>query len=315
MKSTAEHPHAHDFHSARATVLMSTPGVDQRYGTQFRARGVVRGMTSTISDLHITWAAWHAAREDELGAPHGWLSLTALQWLTPEPSAVLGLPGLWSATPEGVVISAAAADGLSVRTVREPRRIDGTVTLHPVNGLPGTLIEVGDKVVEVVRRTDIHALRVRDPEAVTRAAFTGVPTFPVDERWVLDGRFEAYAEPRPITVGAVVDGLEHHLTAVGVVRFELDGREHVLVALPGKQGGLSLHLRDATNGLSTYPGGRSVRTGDPAEDGRVTVDLNRLANLPCAFTDYATCPLPPAGNTLDVAIEAGEKCPLGPDRD
>jgi uncharacterized protein (DUF1684 family) len=272
-------------------------------------------MTSTISDLHIPWAAWHAAREDELRAPHGWLSLTALQWLTPEPSAVEGLPGLWSASPDGVVVTATAADGLVVRAVREPRRIDGTITLHPVDGLPGTLIEAGDKIVEVARRTDTHALRVRDPEAVTRTAFTGVPTFPVDVRWLLHGRFEPYSEPRPITVGAVVDGLEHHLTAVGVVRFELDGQEHALVALPGKQGGLSLHFRDATNGVSTYPGGRSVRTEDPAEDGSLTVDLNRLTNLPCAFTDHATCPLPPEGNTLAVAIEAGERSPLRPDRE
>jgi uncharacterized protein (DUF1684 family) len=270
-------------------------------------------MTSTISDLHASWATWHAEREDELRAPHGWLSLTALVWLTPEPTAVDGLPGLWSATPDGVVITATTADDLVVRAVREPRRINGTVTLHPVDGLPGTLIEVGGKVVEVVRRTDTHALRVRDPEAITRTAFTGVPTFSVDERWVLEARYEAYPEPRPITVGAVVEGLNHYFTAVGVVRFELDGRTHELVALPGKQGGLSLHFRDATNGVTTYPGGRSVRLADPAQDGRVTLDLNRLTNLPCAFTDYATCPLPLAGNTLDVAIEAGERSPDRPD--
>jgi uncharacterized protein len=282
-------------------------------------------MTSTISDLHTSWDAWHAEREVELRAPHGWLSLTALHWLTPEPSAVAGLPGLWSATPDGVVVTAAAADGLVVRAVREPRRIDGTVTLHPVDGLPGTMIEVDDKVaerplagpsivVEVVRRTDTHALRVRDPQAVTRTAFTGVPTFPVDARWVLDGRFEPYAEPRPITVDAVVDGLNHHLSAVGVVRFSLDGHAHELVAFPGKKGGLTLHFRDATNGVTTYPGGRSVHVDDPAGDGSVTVDLNRLTNLPCAFTDHATCPLPPAANVLDVPIEAGELTPPRPDR-
>lgn len=271
-------------------------------------------MTATTApSLQAAWNAWHAEREEELRAPHGWLALTALHWLTPEPSAVPGLPGRWSATPDGVVVTAAAADALAVRTTGGPRTVDGTVTLHPVDGLPGTLVEVGDKVVEVVRRTDTHALRVRDPQAITRTAFAGVPTFPVDGRWVLEGRFEPYAEPRPITVGAVVDGLEHHFTAVGVVRFELDGAEYALVAMPGKQGGLNLHFRDATNGRSTYPGGRSVRTADPSDDGRVTVDLNRLTNLPCAFTDYATCPLPPEGNILPVAVEAGEKSPLRPD--
>jgi uncharacterized protein (DUF1684 family) len=272
-------------------------------------------MTSTLSDLQSAWDAWHAEREEELRAPHGWLSLGALHWLTPEPAAFDGLPGRWSATPEGVVVTATAAEDLVVRTVREPRRIDGTVTLHPVDGLPGTLVEIGDRVVEVVRRTDSHALRVRDPQVITRTAFTGVPAFPVDERWVVQARFEAYAEPRPVTVDAVVEGLNHYFTAVGVVRFDLDGQAQELIALPGKDGGLSLHFRDATSGDSTYPGGRSVRTADPTPDGALVVDLNRLTNLPCAFTDFATCPLPPAGNVLAVAVEAGERSPLRPDRD
>lgn len=262
------------------------------------------------SDLQQEWDVWHAAREDELRRPHGWLSLTALVWLTPEPAAVEGIPGSWSATPDGVVLTATAADDLVVRTTREPRRIDGNATLHPVDGLPGTLVEHGDVVIEVVRRTDTHALRIRDPKAPTRTGFTGVPAFPVEGRWVVDAEFEPYAEPVPITVDAVVEGLNHHFTAVGVVRFEIDGRRHELVALPGKDGGLSLHFRDATSGVTTYPGGRSVPTADPAADGSVTIDFNRLTNLPCAFTDYATCPLPPAGNVLAVAIEAGERSPL-----
>lgn len=270
--------------------------------------GVVADMTRTLTDLHRDRDAWHAEREEQLREPHGWLSLTALHWLTPEPAVIEGLPGRWSATPDGVVITATAADGLAVRGVRGPRPVDGTVTLHPVNGLPGSLVEIGDRVVEIARRTDEHALRVRDPQAPTRVGFAGVPTFDVDERWVLDGVFEPYAEPAPVTVDAVVDGLRHHLTAVGVVRFVLDGEERSLVAMPGKQGGLSLHFRDATNGVTTYPGGRSVQVADPV-DGRVVVDLNRLVNLPCAFTDFATCPLPPAGNVLPVAVEAGEKLP------
>lgn len=313
MTSPTEHPFAHEIHTARVVIGMSTPECDQSHGTQLWTAGVAPGMTSTISDLQVSWAAWHAAREDELRAPHGWLSLSALVWLAPEPTVVDGLPGLWSATPDGVVITAAAAADLVVRTVREPRRIDGSVTVHPVDGRPGTLVETGDRVVEVVRRTDTHALRIRDPQAVTRTAFTGVPTFPVDEHWVLHAQYEPYAQPQPITVDAVVEGLNHHLTAVGVVRFELDGQQHELVALPGKQGGLSLHFRDATSGNSTYAGGRSVRTEDPADDGSVTIDLNRLTNLPCAFTDYATCPLPPAGNALATAVEAGERSPLRPD--
>lgn len=270
-------------------------------------------MTVAFTSLLSDWLAWHAAREDELRTPHGWLSLTTREWLTPEPSAVAGLPGRWSATPDGVVITATPADDLVLPTVRGSRPLDGTVTLHPVDGLPGTMITHGDRVVEVARRTDSHVLRVRDPRAITRTAFTGVPAFPVEERWVVEGSFRPYAESRTITVDAVVEGLSHFPTAVGDVTFEVDGQRQLLVALAGRKGGLSLHFRDATSGVSTYAGGRILHVGDPDADGRLVLDLNRTVNLPCAFTDFATCPLPPAGNTLTVALEAGEKSPLRPD--
>jgi uncharacterized protein len=273
-------------------------------------QGVVPDMTRALTDLQTEWDAWHSAREAELATPHGWLSLRSLQWLTPEPSPAEGVPGLWSATPDGVVITATPADDLVVRSVREPRRVDGTVTLHPVDGKPGTLVEHGDLVVEVVRRTDTHALRLRDPAAATRTAFTGVPAFPVDERWVLEATFQPYVEPRRITVGAVVEGLSHFPTAVGDVTFRVDDQEQRLVALAGPDGALSLHFRDATSGVSTYAGGRILKVAAPGPDGELTLDLNRVVNLPCAFTEFATCPLPPAGNTLTVAVEAGEKLPV-----
>ena len=111
-----------------------------------------------------------------------------------------------------------------------------------------------------------HALRVRDPQAPTRTGFAGVPAFPVDERWVVDARFEPFAEPRRITVGAVVEGLHHFPIAVGTVRFTLDGTPQELVALAGRDGGLSLHFRDATSGDTTYGG-----TADQVDPG---------ANLP-----------------------------------
>ena len=274
--------------------------------------GVAPDMTRALTDLRTDWEAWHSAREEELAAPHGWLSLRSLQWLTPQPSPADGLPGLWSATPDGVVLTAVEADDLVVRSVREPRRVEGTVTLHPVDGKPGTLIEHGEAVIEVVRRTDTHALRVRDPGAITRTAFTGVPAFPVDERWVVDAVYQPYVEPRRITVGAVVDGLSHFPTAVGDVTFSIEGQEQRLVALAGPDGALSLHFRDVTSGVSTYPGGRILKAGAPGPDGELTLDLNRVVNLPCAFTDFATCPLPPAGNTLTVAVEAGERLPTRP---
>ncbi|WP_433296807.1 DUF1684 domain-containing protein [Pseudonocardia sp. CA-142604] len=267
---------------------------------------------SRSSDQHLRdeWANWHAEREADLRTPHGWLSLTGLYWLDAEPRSFEGLPGIWRATGDGgVEVTAAEADGLVVGDMP----VTSTARLEPVDGTPGVLVEVGPRRVEVVRRTDSYALRVRDPEAITRTEFAGVPTFPVDARWVVDGRFAAYPQPRRITVGAVVDGLQHFPTAVGVVHFSVYGGDHELVALRGKAEGLVLHFRDATSGASTYGGGRVLKTLEPDAEGRVRIDFNRTVNLPCAFTAYATCPLPPAENRLAVAVEAGERDPARPE--
>jgi len=66
---------------------------------------------------------------------------------------------------------------------------------------------------------------------------------------------------------------------------------------------------DETSGKTTYAANRSLSVGAPDADGKVVIDFNRATNLPCAYTDHATCPLPPAGNRLPVAVEAGEKKP------
>lgn len=265
-------------------------------------------MTTLESPLQQEWDAWHRDREEQLRTPHGWLSLTALHWLDATARAFDGIPGTWRATGDGGVELTADGDA-----ALEGTPVIGTVRLEPVDGQPGVLVEVGERRVEVIRRTDDYALRVRDPEAITRTAFTGAPAFGVDARWVVEGRFTAYAEPRRLTVGAVVDGLQHFPTTVGVVRFPLGGAERELLAFPGKTGGLTLHFRDATSGVGTYGGGRSVTVPDPDADGRVVIDFNRTVNLPCAFTAHATCPLPPAENRLPVPVEAGERTPPRPD--
>jgi uncharacterized protein (DUF1684 family) len=264
-------------------------------------------VTASAVDLAQEWAAWHAEREDTLRAPHGWLSLAGLYWLDGEPRGYADLPGTWRATDGGAEVTASAGDGVSVDGVA----VDGTTRVEPVDGKPGVLVDVGDRRVEVIRREEHVALRVRDPEATTRQRFTGVPAVPVDGSWIVTGRFEPYDAPRRIDVDTVVDGLGFHPTAVGTVRFTLAGQEQELLALGEQPGGeLRLHFRDGTSGISTYGGGRILRTGPAGADGTVRIDLNRTANLPCSFTAYATCPLPPAGNVVTVPVEAGEKTPV-----
>ena len=264
-------------------------------------------MTTTETGLRADWASWHAERERELGEPHGWLSLTALEWLDRTARTFADVPGTWRVAPDGeaVELTATAAEQLTV----DLRPVAGTQRLEPVDGQPGTIVVAGDRRIEVVRRTAAFAIRVRDPQALTRTGFTGVPAFPVDERWLVEARYLPFDQPRRITVDAVVDGLQHFPTAVGEVEFTLADATHRLLALPGKDSGLVLHFRDATSGRQTYGGGRLVRTDHPGPDGHLEIDFNRAVNLPCAFTAYATCPLPPAENRLAVAVAAGERTP------
>ncbi|HEX5303257.1 MAG TPA: DUF1684 domain-containing protein [Streptosporangiaceae bacterium] len=119
-----------------------------------------------------------------------------------------------------------------------------------------------------------------------------------------------YDEPRDVTVGAVVEGLQHVYEAPGEIEFAVDGQVLRLTAFNGRTPG-SLHVlfTDATSGVTTYPANRSLEVAAPGADGAVTLDFNHAVNLPCAYTEFATCPLPPAGNRLPVAITAGEKTP------
>lgn len=263
-------------------------------------------MTSTTIDTDAARRAheeWRAARTADLSRPHGWLSLTGLHWLSGEATAVGGLPGTWRSVEGGVELTATAAEGI----VLDGAVVAGTVSIGTVEGAPGILVEIGDRRVEVMQRSGSHALRVRDPKSPTLAAFTGVPVFPFDERYVLDARFVPFERSRDVVVGAVVEGLQHHHDAVGTVRFDLDGPQELTVFRGG--GGFTVLFTDATSGVSTTGTTRSVAVPEPDAEGHVVLDLNRATNLPCAFTDHATCPLPPAENRLAVPVAAGEKDP------
>jgi uncharacterized protein len=131
---------------------------------------------------------------------------------------------------------------------------------------------------------------------------------------VIQGRYRAFDEPRDVTVGSVVEGLQHVYMAPGAVEFEVGGRPFALTAFNGFiPGSLHILFTDATSGVTTYPANRSLQVAAPDSGGTVILDFNRATNLPCAYTEFATCPLPPAGNRLPVAVEAGERIPYEAD--
>ncbi|WP_051075643.1 DUF1684 domain-containing protein [Saccharothrix espanaensis] len=249
------------------------------------------------------WQEWKREREQRLAEPHGWLALVSLDWLADTPRAYPGLPGVWWQDEDAAHFDPQGAD-----VVHEGAPVTGPLRFELVKSGPTTRVVAGEVEIEVARRGG-YLIRVHDPAAPALGAFRGVPSYRPQPEWVLTGTFEPFDEPRPTTVGAVVEGLSHVYTAPGVVRFRHGADEHVLTAFNGTSGGLSILFTDGTSGVTTYAANRSLAVDAPAADGTVVLDFNRAVNLPCAFTDYATCPLPPEGNRLPFDVEAGELTP------
>jgi uncharacterized protein (DUF1684 family) len=250
------------------------------------------------------WHDWHANRERELTDPYGWLALVSLDWLAERPATYPTAPGLWWQDAD-----AAYVDPQGAELIHEGAPATGVRRFELANSGPGTRVVAGDVEIEVARRSG-YLIRVHDPKSVVLRDFHGVPAYLPDPVWALPGRFEAFDEPRPTTVGAVVPGLNHVYQAPGIVHFTHGGAEYSLTAFNGRTpGSLNILFTDATSGVTAYPANRSLAVAAPAEDGTVVLDFNRAVNLPCAFTDFATCPLPPAGNHLPFAVKAGEKLP------
>lgn len=232
------------------------------------------------------WAAWHEAHERRRARPHGFLAATGLHWLGNEPQTFDDVPGEWRDGPDGVTVT--TADG---------ERKLGHVDEH------GVELMFGDVLAEVARRGTEVILRPRDPHNPVRLAYPGTPTFAPDEKWLVAGRF---AEDRQeVTVGTVVDGLKLSDTVLGRVGFSLGGHDLSLTVFDG----FEIIFRDATSGVTTYAASRTLTIDPPAADGTVVLDFNRATNLPCAYTEFATCTLPPPENVLPIAVEAGEKTP------
>jgi uncharacterized protein (DUF1684 family) len=263
--------------------------------------------------------AWRAQRLARLTTDDGWLTLTGLCWLEPgdnlfgsaaDNTVVLPDPSLSAVagrlvlTPDGAV-TAIAEPGAAVEVNGEP--LTERVLASDASG-PPDVVTVGRVRLLIIDREGRLAARVKDPEAPARRAFTGIEHFPIDPTARVTAHLEPYDEPRRVAIPTVL-GEDTEMLAPGRLRFELDGRELTLEPYREGPGDTSLFLifRDTTSGDTTYGAGRFLYADAPGPDGTTTLDFNLAYNPPCAFTPFATCPLPPPQNWLPVPIEAGEK--------
>jgi uncharacterized protein (DUF1684 family) len=260
---------------------------------------------------------WKAKRLANLKSEDGWLSLIGLFWLKEGETRFGSDPANEIVLPEGKAPALAGTLRLASGKVSLEAKPDAKITSkgQPVGTLElksdedgePTLLEMGSLSFHVVKRGDRLGLRVKDRENPARAEFKGTDYYPAVRKWVVNARFEPYQPPKQVPIRNVL-GMETEETSPGVLAFEVDGRPYQLEALKEKgEEEFFIIFADQTSGTETYRAGRYLYADPPGADGVVRLDFNKAYSPPCAFTRYATCPLPPAQNRLPLRVEAGER--------
>ncbi len=237
---------------------------------------------------------WRAAEEASLRADNGWLTLAGLEWLQQGENRIT--------MPKG-------APDFGVFELR-----DGKVTLHPPDAAPvemrsdasgrPSVVERDSYSITVIERGKRIGIRIRNKTNPSLREFHGMRWYPVQENYRIVARWEAYEKPKTISIVNVLGDVSEE-KSTGRAWFQFQGKEYSLE--PVDQGArLFFIFSDETNGKETYGSGRFLYTDRPKE-GSVILDFNKAVNPPCAFTPFATCPLPPSQNRLRVRIEAGEQ--------
>ena len=265
---------------------------------------------------------WHAKRIARLTSETGWLTLVGLYWFKP------GENSFGRAPSNALVLDhAALPDTLGSFNLAEGRvhfiARPGAEVTHdgqPVSSLAlesdaseqgPTVLAAGTLQFFVIERSGRIGLRVRDTQNPQRLGFKGIERYPVDPGWVYDAEWVPYDPPRPIKIGTIIGTVEE-MPAWGQLRFRRGLTTYALDAVLEVPGDTELFVmfKDATSGRGTYGAGRFLYIPipkDPTKPGTVRVDFNRAYNPPCAFSGFATCPLPPPQNRLPLAVTAGEK--------
>jgi uncharacterized protein (DUF1684 family) len=246
-------------------------------------------------------SAWHTKRVEGLKRPQGWLSLVALDWLAEGQNA---LESLGTLTLSKGTVTFQVLPGVQAK-VGGNAFSSGVLKTEGGKERPDR-VEIGSKVFTIIRRGDRFAVRMWDSNAETLKHFKGIERFPVSKQWKMEARWEPYTSPKTIKVASVIPGYLEDYPVPGVAVFSIRGNEYRLEPVGSGNETLFFIFADETNGKESYGAGRFLYS-DPPKDGKLIIDFNKAINPPCAFTPYATCPLPPASNSLPVRIEAGEK--------
>jgi len=257
--------------------------------------------------------AWRQRRVAALQADDGWLTVAGLFWLKNGKNTVgtdagndIMLPvgsapgrvGDFEFANGAATFEAAA----SVNVAIDGKPATGATLTPDTSGSP-TLLTINNLTMFVIKRGDRFGIRLRDKSSEMRRHFTGIHYFPVEEASRVEAKWVPYEPAKSIAIPNILGQTEME-SCPGRAEFTLGG--HPLSLEPVVEGRrLFFIFKDLTSGHETYPPGRFLYADMP-RDGEVVLDFNKAVNPPCAFTPFATCPLPPEQNRLNVRVEAGE---------
>lgn len=259
---------------------------------------------------------WRNERLEEINGETGWNTLVGLFWLNEGKNRFGSDPSNDIILPRHVAPRFAGAVWLGKGTVRLTAKPEAGVTNNgtrvvdlvlrsDADGLP-TVLKLGPITMFIIKRGEKFGLRVKDKHHPARLNFHGLSYFPLDVNWRVAAKLEAYVPPKVIPIVNVL-GMVDNMTSPGALVFEMNGKEYRLdpvLEKGSKQ--LFVIFADLTSGKQTYGAGRYLYVDPPDPEGKVIIDFNKAYNPPCAFTKFATCPLPPRQNRLAMRVEAGE---------
>jgi uncharacterized protein (DUF1684 family) len=262
--------------------------------------------------------AWRNQYERKLVAPDGWLSISGLYWLKEgpnrlgsDPSCDVEFPmgaapiyvGIIDLTPRKITLNVDPQVKVMLGRGRDAKRVSvKEIKLSDYGS--SEWFYIGRLKFAIIQRGVRYGVRVYDPNNPARRSFKHVNWSPIDESWRVKARFVSLDEPMVLSIVNVLGELTQE-PSPGYVAFMLGGQNCKLYPLEISEGRLLFLFKDKSNQRLTYTDGRFLMAEAPQQN-LVILDFNKAHNPPCAYTNFATCPLPPEVNRLDVFVDAGE---------
>jgi uncharacterized protein (DUF1684 family) len=250
--------------------------------------------------------AWHARRIATLQNDFGWLAVVGLQWLKEGDNII---PDFGTLTLQRGKVTVQLSSGQS-GTLGEHPFSSGAIRTE-VDSKGPDRIKVGTRAFVVIKRGERYAARIWDTNAEARSRFAGIERYPVSERWKIEAVWEGYRKPKKMRLPTAIKGYTEEYEVPGVAVINTGDnvfRVEPIVEEGSKQ--LFFVFLDGTSGIETFPEGRFLYA-PPSDRGIVELDFNKAINPPNAFTRFATNPLAPQSNQLNICVEAGEKMYFG----